>query len=64
MSVLSFLMCEDLLSPTISATRVEESGTLLQGDEVRDISCENNYVLDFIAEPLKDPNPYYIIFQL
>jgi hypothetical protein len=35
-------------------------GPFLEGDEVHDISCENNYVLDFIVEPLKDPNPYYI----
>jgi hypothetical protein len=42
---------------------VEESGTLLEGDEVHDISCENNFLLDFIAKPLKDPNPYYIIIQ-
>ncbi len=44
-----------MLNPTINATHVEESGTLLEGDEVRDINCENNYVLDFIVEPLRDP---------
>jgi hypothetical protein len=42
---------------------VGESGILLEGDEVCDISCENKYVLNFIAELVKDPNPYYIIIQ-
>jgi hypothetical protein len=43
---------------------MEKNGTFLEGDEVHDASCENNCVFDFIAKPLEDPNPYYIIIQL
>jgi hypothetical protein len=45
------------------ATHVEESVTFLEGGEIHNSNCENNCVLDFIVEPLEDPNPYYIIFQ-
>ncbi len=47
----------------IDATHFEENWTLLQGGEVLDTSYENDYILDFIAEPLENPNPYYIIIQ-
>jgi hypothetical protein len=43
---------------------VEESVTILEGGEVHNASCENNCVLDFIVEPLEDPKPYYIFFNL
>lgn len=33
--------------------------TFLEGGEVHDTICDNKYVLDFIVEPLEDPNPYY-----
>jgi hypothetical protein len=45
------------LLTTIGATHVEESVTFLEGGEVHNSNCENNCVLDFIVEPLEDPNP-------
>ncbi len=39
----------------------QESGTFLEGGQVHNATCENNYVLDFIAETLEDPNIFYII---
>jgi hypothetical protein len=42
---------------------MKESGALLEDGEIHNATCENNYALDFIVEPLKDPNPYYIIIQ-
>jgi len=43
--------------------RMKESGALLEDGEIHNAIRENNYVLDFIVEPLEDPNPYYIIIQ-
>jgi hypothetical protein len=40
---------------------MEENGTFLEGGEVHDAICENNCVLDFIVEPLEDPNYFYTI---
>ncbi len=42
---------------------MKESGSLLEDGEIHNATCENNYVLDFIVEPLEDTNPYYIIIQ-
>jgi hypothetical protein len=46
----------------IDVTHVsQESGTFLEGGQVHNATCENNYVLDFIAETLEDPNIFYVI---
>ncbi len=42
---------------------MKESGALLEDGEIHNAICENNCVLDFIVEPLEDPNPYHIIIQ-
>jgi hypothetical protein len=42
---------------------VIESGVLLEDGEIHNATFEKNCVLDFIVEPLEDPNPYRIIIQ-
>jgi hypothetical protein len=36
---------------------LKKSGTFLEGGEIHDATCENNYVSKFIVKPLEDPNP-------
>jgi hypothetical protein len=47
----------------VDATQFEENWTLLEGGEIHDTSHENDYKLDFIVEPLANPNTHYIIIQ-
>ncbi len=42
---------------------MKESGAFLEDGEIHNTTCEYNYVLDLIVEPLEDPNPYDNIIQ-
>jgi hypothetical protein len=58
-----FLMCEDSTCLfTISAIQLEENESLLEGFEVHDTNCENNYVLNLKVKPFGGPhtNSFYI----
>jgi hypothetical protein len=35
---------------------MEENGSFLEGSEVHDTICENNFEFDFIIEPLENSN--------
>ncbi len=41
----------------------KKSVTILDGGEVHNASCENNWVLDFIVDSLGDPNPITLFFK-
>jgi hypothetical protein len=56
-------MCEDSTCLfTISAIQLEENESLLEGFEVHDTNCENNYVLNLKVKPFGGPhtNSFYI----
>jgi hypothetical protein len=40
---------------TIGVTHLEVNGIFLDNVEIHDAICENNYVLNFIAKPLRGP---------
>jgi hypothetical protein len=60
--VFSFLTHKDFTCLQHSvATNLKKSGAFLEafleGGEIHDATCEKNYVSNFIAKPLEDPNP-------
>jgi hypothetical protein len=44
LNIYIYFMCEDFVCIVIDATHFEENWTLLEGGEVHNISCENDYV--------------------
>ncbi len=59
LSIFSFLTHKDFICLQHSgATNLKKSGTFLKGGEIHDATCENNYVSNFIAKPLEDPQPH------
>jgi hypothetical protein len=58
LSVFYFLTRKDFTCLQHSgATILKKSGAFLEGGEIHDATCEYNYVSNFIAKPLEDPNP-------
>jgi hypothetical protein len=58
LSIFFFLTHEDFICLQHSgATNLKKNGTFLEGGEIHDATYENNYVSNFIAKPLEDPNP-------
>jgi hypothetical protein len=54
-NVFSFDVQGFYLLTTIGVTHLEVNGTFLDNVEIHDAICENNYVLNFIAKPLRGP---------